>query len=54
MDIEIVKSPLDERSYSHNILPNGLQLLIISDPTTKESAASMEIKVGMLDDPIDA
>jgi secreted Zn-dependent insulinase-like peptidase len=54
MDIEIIQSPQDHRFYKHETLPNGLQVLIITDPLTKQSAAAMAVKVGMLDDPPNA
>ncbi|KAJ8667813.1 hypothetical protein QAD02_009476 [Eretmocerus hayati] len=47
----IIKSPNDKRIYRGLILPNKLKVLLISDPTTDKSAASMDVDVGYLSDP---
>eukprot|EP01061_Rhynchopus_euleeides_P036717 TRINITY_DN619_c0_g2_i1.p1 TRINITY_DN619_c0_g2~~TRINITY_DN619_c0_g2_i1.p1 ORF type:complete len:1061 (+),score=393.50 TRINITY_DN619_c0_g2_i1:107-3289(+) len=39
------------RSYKHATLKNGLQVLVISDPNTSRGAASMDCKVGKINDP---
>ena len=52
-DIDFIKSPLDRRQYKCIQLPNKLQVLLVSDPDTDIEAASMHIKAGHFDDPID-
>lgn len=42
----ITKSPNDKRSYRGLILNNQLKVILISDPTTEKSAASMDVSVG--------
>eukprot|EP01061_Rhynchopus_euleeides_P036716 TRINITY_DN619_c0_g1_i1.p1 TRINITY_DN619_c0_g1~~TRINITY_DN619_c0_g1_i1.p1 ORF type:complete len:1059 (+),score=338.50 TRINITY_DN619_c0_g1_i1:103-3279(+) len=39
------------RSYKHATLKNGLQVLVISDPNTSRGAASMDCKVGSINNP---
>ncbi len=46
-----IKSPNDERAYRYFELPNGLQALVISDPSTDQAAASMNVSVGSGNDP---
>lgn len=47
----IVKSENDKREYKYLILNNKLRLLLISDPTTEKSAASVNVNVGHSSDP---
>ncbi|GAA3959025.1 insulinase family protein [Allohahella marinimesophila] len=49
----IEKSPNDSRDYRSLSLPNGLQVLLISDPTTDKAAAAMDVHVGSENDPVD-
>eukprot|EP01121_Diplochlamys_sp_Union-15-3_P012400 TRINITY_DN3708_c0_g1_i4.p1 TRINITY_DN3708_c0_g1~~TRINITY_DN3708_c0_g1_i4.p1 ORF type:complete len:951 (+),score=168.25 TRINITY_DN3708_c0_g1_i4:43-2895(+) len=49
--MSIRKSEQDNRLYRHFTLPNALDVLLISDPTTDKSAASMDVKVGFFNDP---
>ena len=42
---------LSDREYRYLKLPNSLQALLISDPTTHKSAASMDVYVGTNNDP---
>ncbi|KAJ3108951.1 Insulinase (Peptidase M16) [Phlyctochytrium planicorne] len=51
---EIWKPDLDDRTFAHITLPNGLSALLVSDPTTDKSAAAMDVHVGHLCDPEDA
>ena len=44
----IIKSPNDKRDYRGLILHNKLKVLLISDPTTDKSAASLDVNVGKL------
>ncbi|KAI8847500.1 Metalloenzyme, LuxS/M16 peptidase-like protein [Chytridium lagenaria] len=48
------KPDLDDREYAHITLANGLEALIVSDPTTDKAAAAMDVHVGHLSDPEDA
>lgn len=43
----IKKSQQDKRLYRGLKLSNGLKALLISDPTTDKSAASLAVYVGM-------
>lgn len=42
----IVKSTNDKRDYRGLILNNQMKVLLISDPTTDKSAASLDVNVG--------
>ena len=48
----IVKSERDERDYRIIQLDNGLQATLIHDGETDKSAASLDIAVGHLHDPV--
>jgi secreted Zn-dependent insulinase-like peptidase len=43
---KITKSRSDDRAYKLLTLENRLQVLLISDPETDKSAASMDVNVG--------
>jgi insulysin len=45
------KSKSDSNNYLLKTLENGLKSLLISDPETDKSAASLLVKVGSLSDP---
>ncbi len=47
----IVKSPADDRDYAAFTLPNGLGVVVVSDPTTDKAAASLDVHVGSGSDP---
>jgi protease-3 len=49
--VTIIKSPNDDRQYSALLLPNGLQVVLVSDPTLENSAASIAVGVGSAHDP---
>jgi protease III len=49
--VTIVKSPNDDRQYAAIMLPNGLQVVLVSDPTLENSAASIAVGVGSAQDP---
>lgn len=51
-ETDVVKSPLDDRNYLSFALPNGLQVMVVSDPTTAKSAAAVDCAVGSNHDPI--
>ncbi|WP_411359577.1 MULTISPECIES: insulinase family protein [unclassified Pseudidiomarina] len=48
----VIKSPNDDRSYKTIVLPNQLEVMLISDPKTEKSAASLSVGVGLLQDPM--
>lgn len=47
----IIKPLTDRRSYEHIRLSNGIRAILIHDPQTDKSAASIGIKVGGALDP---
>ena len=49
----IIKSPHDSRDYKFLILPNQLEVLLVSDPSTDRAAVAMDIGVGQFNDPPD-
>ena len=50
-DRDFVKSPNEKRQHYAFFLPNGLQVMLVSDPKTKQAAASMDINIGSGSDP---
>ncbi|AOT07385.1 insulinase family protein [Pseudoalteromonas luteoviolacea] len=42
----------DNKQYKHITLDNGLRVLLITDPSSEKSAASLTINVGHFDDPV--
>lgn len=49
----IAKSLNDDRQFRYLELSNELNTLLVNDPTTDQSAASMYVGVGSLNDPDD-
>ncbi|XP_076374865.1 insulin degrading metalloproteinase isoform X2 [Megalopta genalis] len=49
----ITKSQNDIREYRGLLLKNKMKILLISNPTTDESAASLDVNIGYLNDPDD-
>eukprot|EP00903_Cladosiphon_okamuranus_P013078 g12199.t1 len=49
----ILVSPMDKRHYRWLRLPNGLQVMVISDPNATKAAAAMSVDVGAASDPTD-
>ena len=45
------KSPNDSRQYEVIELPNHLRAVLVSDPTTDQAAASVDVNVGAFNDP---
>ena len=45
---EIIKSSNDKREYRGLLLTNKMKVLLISDPTTDKSAASLNVNIGYL------
>ncbi|KAJ8464650.1 hypothetical protein OPV22_027202 [Ensete ventricosum] len=50
-EVEILKPRCDKREYRRIVLPNCLEVLLISDPETDKVAASMNVSVGYFSDP---
>lgn len=50
-DVEIFKPRIDKREYRRIVLPNSLEVLLISDPDTDKAAASMGVSIGYFSDP---
>ncbi|XP_065058104.1 insulin-degrading enzyme-like [Rhopilema esculentum] len=48
---EILKSCEDKRDYRGYELENKMKVLLVSDPTTEKSAASVDVHIGNLSDP---
>ncbi len=48
----VVKSPNDDREYRVITLPNQIEVMLVSDPSTEKSAASLSVGVGLLQDPM--
>lgn len=49
----IIKSPNDDRQYAALMLANGLQVVLVSDPSLENSAASLAVGVGSAHNPKD-
>lgn len=45
------KSELDDRLYRTLALPNGLKVLLVSDPMQDKAAAALDVSVGYFNDP---
>ncbi|WP_333607447.1 insulinase family protein [Arsukibacterium sp.] len=48
----IIVSPNDQREYKTITLPNKIEVVLVSDPSSEKSAASLSVAVGMLQDPM--
>lgn len=48
---DIIKPSVDDRLYRLITLSNGLDVLLISDPTTDKASAAIDVNVGHLCDP---
>ncbi|AYV82129.1 MAG: Zn-dependent peptidase [Homavirus sp.] len=51
--MDIIKSKQDKREYKYKILDNDLEVIIVYDPTTTLSGASMNVNIGYYYDPPD-
>ena len=47
----IKKSAIDTRSYRHRVLPNGLEVLLVSDLASDQAAAALAVDVGSFAEP---
>lgn len=50
---EVKKRGNDKRSYSAFALPNGMRVLVVSDPQSVNAAAAVDVHVGSFSDPVD-
>lgn len=51
--VNVIQSINDAREYQYLTLDNGLQVLLVSDPSTDKAAAALDVAVGSGDDPRD-
>ncbi|BEI82680.1 hypothetical protein CcaverHIS002_0305480 [Cutaneotrichosporon cavernicola] len=51
--VDIKLPPTEDREHRYLTLPNGLEVIIVSDPKSDKAAASMDVGVGHLSDPVD-
>ncbi|ORX37612.1 Metalloenzyme, LuxS/M16 peptidase-like protein [Kockovaella imperatae] len=51
--IDLILPPTEDRPHRYFTLSNGLEVIVISDPEADKSAASMDVGVGHLSDPVD-
>jgi hypothetical protein len=49
--INLILPPTETRPHRHLILPNSLEVVLISDPDSDKSAAALDVGVGHLEDP---
>lgn len=49
--VVIKKSAIDTRSYRHRVLPNGLEVLLVSDLASDQAAAALAVDVGSFAEP---
>ena len=49
--VGIERSPADTRDYRALTLENGLEALVVSDPSADEAAAALDVNVGSANDP---
>ncbi|PNW78182.1 hypothetical protein CHLRE_09g386113v5 [Chlamydomonas reinhardtii] len=49
--VKLLKPANDDMEYRYLLLPNGLRVLLISDPTADKAGAAMDVCVGSLSDP---
>ena len=49
----VVVSPNDERAYDLITLSNGIEVILVSDPTAEKSAAALSVGLGAASDPED-
>ncbi|OHU85359.1 MULTISPECIES: insulinase family protein [Pseudoalteromonas] len=49
---KLVVSPNDDRAYQTLTLENGIEVILVSDPSVDKSAAALSVGVGLLQDPM--
>jgi hypothetical protein len=52
-ETRVIRPPLDKRQYETYTLPNGLKVLLCSDPTSTAAAVGMNVHVGACSDPVE-
>ena len=52
-EAKVVTSPNDQRRYDLIALENGLEVMLVSDPTVEKSAAALSVGIGAASDPED-
>lgn len=50
--LTVIKSPNDQRQYQILKLDNGIEAILISDPSAAKAAAALSVGVGLLHDPM--
>ena len=50
---EIIKRANDKKKYEALTLPNGIRVLLVSDPSSISAAAAIDVHVGSFNDPDD-
>ena len=53
MSADVVTSPSDDRDYRAITLPNGIDVMLISDTSAKKASAALSVPVGAMWDPMD-
>ncbi|WVR07976.1 hypothetical protein IAU60_005019 [Kwoniella sp. DSM 27419] len=51
--VNLILPPSDDRPHKYFTLPNGLEVIVVSDVKADKAAASMDVGVGHLNDPDD-
>ncbi|RXK37995.1 insulysin [Tremella mesenterica] len=51
--VQLILPPTEDRPHKYFTLPNGIEVIVVSDPKADKAAASMEVGVGHLSDPDD-
>ena len=52
VDAVVIKTnAIDTRAYRHQVLPNGLEVLLVSDPDSDQAAAALAVDVGSFAEP---
>lgn len=51
--VNLILPPTEDRPHKYFTLPNGLEVIVVSDPKADKAAASMDVGVGHLSDPED-
>ena len=51
-DDGLEQSPMDDNEYRHLTLENGLKVMLISNATADRAAASLDVNIGSLQDPV--
>lgn len=49
----LILPPTEDRPHKYFTLPNGLEVIVVSDPKADKAAASMDVGIGHLSDPED-